>query len=53
MVTSLALGASNPGLEDSPVVAYLEKVLAQAVKLRASDLHFEPFDIQYQVHSGY
>ena len=51
MATSLALGAgtAHSGSEDSPVVAYLEKVLAQAVTLRASDLHFEPFEHSYRV----
>jgi len=47
MIPPLALGAQ--GAEDSPVVAYLEKVLAEAVQLRASDLHFEPFETSYRV----
>lgn len=49
MVTSLAPGPSNPGLEDSPVVAYLDQILAQAVRLGASDLHFEPYEHSYRV----
>ena len=30
--------------EDVPVVLYLQQALDQAVALRASDLHFEPFE---------
>ena len=37
------------GADDFPVVAYLEKVLIDAVKLKASDLHFEPFEHLYRV----
>ena len=48
MATPLAFGAATQAAEDSPVVAYLENVLAQAVRLRASDLHFEPFEHSYR-----
>lgn len=49
MVTPMAPSSSNSGAEDSPVVAYLDQVLAEAVKLRASDLHFEPLEYSYRV----
>ena len=49
MVTSLAPGPFSTGLEDSPVVAYLDQILAQAVSLGASDLHFEPYEHSYRV----
>jgi type IV pilus assembly protein PilB len=42
-------GLTSPGTEDAPVVTYLDQVLAEAVKLRASDLHFEPFEHSYRV----
>ena len=35
--------------EDSPVVVYLDHILTEAVKLGASDLHFEPFEHHYRV----
>jgi type IV pilus assembly protein PilB len=35
--------------EDVPVVLYLQQALDQAVALRASDLHFEPFEQHYRV----
>ena len=49
MATVTTPGSSSPGNEDSPVVAYLDQILAEAVKLRASDLHFEPFEHSYRV----
>ncbi len=47
MAMTLALG--NLGGEDSPVVAYLENILTEAIQLRASDVHFEPFEHSYRV----
>jgi type IV pilus assembly protein PilB len=35
--------------DDSPVVAYLEATLQEAVRLKASDVHFEPFEDFFQV----
>jgi type IV pilus assembly protein PilB len=49
MATAPALGAKLSGADDFPVVAYLEKVLIDAAKLKASDLHFEPFEHTYRV----
>ncbi len=41
----------TPGvsLEDAPVVAYVQQLLEQAVSLKASDLHFEPYEHSYRV----
>ena len=36
-------------LEDAPVVVYVQQMLEQAVLLRASDLHFEPYEKLYRV----
>jgi type IV pilus assembly protein PilB len=49
MATAPALGTKLSGADDFPVVAYLEKVLIDAVKSKASDLHFEPFEHLYRV----
>ena len=49
MVAPNRPGPASPGTEDAPVVTYLDQVLAEAVKLRASDLHFEPFEHSYRV----
>lgn len=38
-----------PGADDAPVVAYVQQLLEQAVALKASDLHFEPYEHQYRV----
>ena len=32
----------NPGAEDAPVVKLLQTVFEEAIRLRASDIHFEP-----------
>jgi type IV pilus assembly protein PilB len=36
-------------VEDAPVVRFLQKMLADAVNARASDLHFEPYETHYRV----
>ena len=36
-------------VEDAPVVRFLQKMLIDAINLRASDLHFEPYEYQYRV----
>jgi type IV pilus assembly protein PilB len=36
-------------VEDAPVVRFLQKMLIDAINLRASDLHFEPFEQHYRV----
>ncbi|MFN9472539.1 type IV-A pilus assembly ATPase PilB [Acidovorax sp.] len=40
-------GASD--VEDAPVVKFLHKMLLDAFNMRASDLHFEPYEHQYRV----
>jgi len=47
--------AQQPGaeavaeVEDAPVVRFLHKMLVDAINLRASDLHFEPYEFHYRV----
>ena len=36
-------------VEDTPVVRFLQKMLVDAINLRASDLHFEPYEHHYRV----
>lgn len=36
-------------VEDAPVVKFLHKMLLDAFSMRASDLHFEPFEFNYRV----
>ncbi len=38
-----------PSADDAPVVAYVQQLLEQAVELKASDLHFEPYEHHYRV----
>lgn len=40
---------SNADVEDAPVVKFLQKMLLDAFSMRASDLHFEPFEHTYRV----
>jgi type IV pilus assembly protein PilB len=44
--------AADPGasdVEDAPVVKFLQKMLIDAFNMRASDLHFEPYEHTYRV----
>jgi len=36
-------------VEDAPVVRFLHKMLLDAFNMRASDLHFEPYEHNYRV----
>ena len=36
-------------VEDAPVVRFLQKMLVDAINMRASDLHFEPYEYTYRV----
>lgn len=42
---------AGPGtdVEDAPIVKFLHKMLLDAFHMRASDLHFEPYEHQYRV----
>lgn len=45
-------GESEPGgseIDDAPVVRFLQKILTDAINIRASDLHFEPFEKFYRI----
>jgi len=41
--------AAASDVEYAPVVRFLQKMLLDAFKMRASDLHFEPFEHSYRV----
>ena len=36
-------------IDDAPVVRFLQKILTDAINVRASDLHFEPFEKFYRI----
>ena len=40
---------SEPSSEDSPIVKYINKLLVDAIRMGASDLHFEPYEKSYRV----
>ncbi len=41
--------APTSEVEDAPVVKFLHKMLIDAIGMRASDLHFEPYEHNYRV----
>jgi type IV pilus assembly protein PilB len=41
--------AASSEVEDAPVVKFLHKMLIDAFSMRASDLHFEPYEHNYRV----
>ncbi|MCD6663955.1 MAG: type IV-A pilus assembly ATPase PilB [Comamonas sp.] len=41
--------AAGAEVEDAPVVRFLHKMLLDAFNMRASDLHFEPYEHNYRV----
>ncbi len=43
------IDASAAEVEDAPIVKFLQKMLIDAFNMRASDLHFEPFEHSYRV----
>ena len=49
MRDSLSSAPRTGAMEDAPVVVYVQKLLEQAVALKASDLHFEPYEHHYRV----
>ena len=48
-VTTQEQPEATTDVEDAPVVRFLQKMLIDAINLRASDLHFEPYEFHYRV----
>jgi type IV pilus assembly protein PilB len=42
-------GVDATGGDDTPIVRFVNKVLVDAIKRGASDIHFEPFETEYRV----
>ena len=40
---------SDSGVDDTPVVRFINKILLDAIKKGASDIHFEPYEKTYRV----
>ncbi|HWS27404.1 MAG TPA: type IV-A pilus assembly ATPase PilB [Xanthomonadales bacterium] len=49
MDSSVAGGVDVSGTDDTPVVRFINKVLVDAIKRGASDIHFEPYENVYRV----
>jgi len=39
----------SSGIDDTPIVKFINKMLLDAIKMGASDLHFEPYEKSYRV----
>ena len=44
-----AEGTDNNGEDDAPIVRFVNKMLVDAIRLGASDIHFEPYEKSYRV----
>ncbi len=42
-------GTDSSGADDAPVVRFVNKVLIDAIRKGASDIHFEPYEEEYRV----
>ena len=42
-------GTSDSDINAAPIIRYVDLVLFQAVKQRASDIHFEPFETEFKI----
>lgn len=49
MLANATVKSTITGADDAPVVSYVQQLLEQAVAMRASDLHFEPYEHHYRV----
>ncbi len=41
--------ATGPDVDETPIVRFVNKVLLDAVRKKASDIHFEPYEKKYRV----
>jgi type IV pilus assembly protein PilB len=40
---------SDPAVDDTPVVRFINKVLLDAIRKGSSDIHFEPYETRYRI----
>jgi len=40
---------SDPAVDETPVVRFINKVMLDAIRKGASDIHFEPYEIKYRI----
>jgi type IV pilus assembly protein PilB len=41
--------ANDPSVDETPVVRFINKVLLDAIRKGASDIHFEPYETKYRI----
>ncbi|MCE8014948.1 type IV-A pilus assembly ATPase PilB [Halomonas sp. MCCC 1A17488] len=44
-----AIDAAQSGADDAPIVKFVNKILLDAIRRGASDIHFEPYETSYRV----
>ncbi len=42
-------GAGDPSVDEAPVVRFINKVMLDAIRKGASDIHFEPYESKYRI----
>jgi type IV pilus assembly protein PilB len=47
--TELDDDASDPAVDETPVVKFINKVLVDGIRKGASDIHFEPYETSYRI----
>ena len=40
---------SDPAVDETPVVRFINKVMLDAIRKGASDIHFEPYEVKYRI----
>jgi type IV pilus assembly protein PilB len=46
---NLEEAGSDPAVDETPVVRFINKVLLDAIRKGASDIHFEPYETRYRI----
>ncbi len=49
MQTHLDDDSGDPAVDETPVVRFINKVLLDAIRQGASDIHFEPYETSYRI----
>ena len=48
-MTTAQMAAEANGEDDAPIVRFVNKMLLDAIRMGASDIHFEPYEKTYRV----
>lgn len=48
-IVDLENSAPESSLDDPPIVRFVNKIIVDAIKIKASDIHFEPYESNYRI----